>query len=167
MKTSIATISIVVALFSTAGLLVLYAMPQSNVSRPNRPSIPASSQPTLTTTPAILQQAPLLTPSSGSHGATDRTITENSTASAWSKFTNPQGLYSIQYPNLYGKLNVEYTTRGAEMSWDALDGSFTVDIGSADNPGRVEDWRLCSLGSAYPFLPVSVGVGIEHRRAPR
>ena len=24
-------------------------------------------------------------------------------------------------------------------------------------PGRVEDWRPCSIGSAYPFLPVSVG----------
>lgn len=23
--------------------------------------------------------------------------------------------------------------------------------------GRVEDWRRCSLGSAYPLLPVSVG----------
>jgi hypothetical protein len=25
------------------------------------------------------------------------------------------------------------------------------------NPGRVEDWRHCSVGSAYPFLPVSFG----------
>jgi hypothetical protein len=31
--------------------------------------------------------------------------------------------------------------------------------------GRVENWRLCSVGPAYPFLPVSVGVGIEHGRA--
>ena len=23
--------------------------------------------------------------------------------------------------------------------------------------GRVEDWRRCSVGSAYPLLPVSVG----------
>ena len=25
------------------------------------------------------------------------------------------------------------------------------------DPGRVEDWRPCSIGSAYPLLPVSVG----------
>jgi len=25
------------------------------------------------------------------------------------------------------------------------------------SPGRVEDWRRCSLGSAYLLLPVSVG----------
>jgi hypothetical protein len=25
------------------------------------------------------------------------------------------------------------------------------------SPGRVEDWRPCSIGSAYPLLPVSVG----------
>ena len=25
------------------------------------------------------------------------------------------------------------------------------------NPGRVEDWRHCSVGSVYPLLPVSVG----------
>jgi hypothetical protein len=24
-------------------------------------------------------------------------------------------------------------------------------------PGRVDDWRRCSVGSAYPLLPVSVG----------
>lgn len=24
--------------------------------------------------------------------------------------------------------------------------------------GRVEDWRRCSIGSAYPLLPVSVGL---------
>jgi MFS family permease len=24
-------------------------------------------------------------------------------------------------------------------------------------PGRVEDWRQCSVGAAYPLLPVSVG----------
>src|SRR5215831_18275862 len=32
-------------------------------------------------------------------------------------------------------------------------------------PGRVEDWRRCSVGPAYPLLPVSVGVGIELGRA--
>src|SRR5215469_12220555 len=31
--------------------------------------------------------------------------------------------------------------------------------------GRVEDWRRCSVGPAYPLLPVSVGVGIELGRA--
>ena len=25
------------------------------------------------------------------------------------------------------------------------------------HPGRVEDWRRCSVGPAYPLLPVSVG----------
>src|SRR2546426_2248775 len=35
------------------------------------------------------------------------------------------------------------------------------------SPGRVEDWRRCSVGPAYPLLPVSVGSagGMSDRRA--
>ena len=36
------------------------------------------------------------------------------------------------------------------------DGFFERDRSGGD-AGRVEDWRRCSVGPAYPLLPVSVG----------
>ena|SRR5579863_9468057 len=78
------------------------------------------------------------------------TVSFNNNPSQWPTFTNPQGLYSIQYPNNIGTLNVEYTTRGATLSWQDLDGTFTVEIGSVQNPDylSLDQW----LGKYEPAV---------------
>ena len=47
---------------------------------------------------------------------------------------------------------------GRHLATTLLEAALSFLIGvSAGVLGRVEDWRHCSVGSAYPLLPVSVG----------
>lgn len=172
MKRPVVAIGIAVLLLCAAGLLVLYATPRSRVLQPTPTLTPTVSQPTIQPQGNIPEASSEKTthtsnPSSTASSATsstrppNNTISGNQTASTWPTSTNPQGLYSIQYPNDYGRLNVEYTTRGAVLSWDALDGSFTVDIGSVDNPQylNLQQW-LAKQGWGAPKETISVN-GME------
>ncbi len=40
---------------------------------------------------------------------------------------------------------------------EPLSGHVFLFANAQRNRGRVEDWRRCSVGPAYPLLPVSVG----------
>jgi hypothetical protein len=47
--------------------------------------------------------------------------------------------------------------QGQQPSDDEASGVMVAEVFEAEMGGRVEDWRRCSVGPAYPLLPVSVG----------
>ena len=91
-------------------------------------------------------------PDSSSRGSSSRSTTS---PTGWLTFTNPQGLYSIEYPASIGDLTVEYRMNSAVLSWGHLDGTFDVTIGWFDNLWPVE-------GGKY-YEPLSLADWLAHQ----
>jgi hypothetical protein len=54
------------------------------------------------------------------------------------------------------RLDQGFISLAVERTWGCTAATDFV-ILYANDPGRVEGWRRCSVGQAYPLPPVSVG----------